>query len=197
MANIDYIIGIDEAGRGPLAGPVSIGLCIVPADFDFKVFPNLKDSKKLSEKRRVEILKQMREMQKEKILNFSVALVSNKIIDDKGIVFAITSGINGLLNKINIDKDKVKILLDGGLVAPEEFIHQETIIKGDEKEAVISLASIVAKVTRDEYMTKIAPDYVEYGFEIHKGYGTKKHIEMIKTNGLSIVHRRSFCSNIF
>lgn len=193
---IDYIIGIDEAGRGPLAGPVSVGICIAPADFDFKIFNNLKDSKKLSEKRRVEVLAQMKELQNLKTINFSVALVSNKMIDDKGIVFAITSAINALLNKIKIEPNKVKILLDGGLRAPDQYLNQETIIKGDEKEPVISLASIAAKVTRDLHMVKLAKDYPEYGFEIHKGYGTKKHIEMIKKNGLSIVHRRSFCKNI-
>lgn len=192
---IDYIIGIDEAGRGPLAGPVSIGICIVPVDFDFTIFKNLKDSKKLSEKRRNEILIQMKELQAKKIINFSVALVSNKMIDDKGIVFAITSAINALLNKVKIEQHKVRILLDGGLKAPEKYINQETIIKGDEKEPVISLASIAAKVTRDNHMVKLAKDYPEYGFEIHKGYGTKKHIEMIKKNGLSIVHRRSFCKS--
>lgn len=193
---IDYIIGIDEAGRGPLAGPVSVGICIAPHDFDFTIFKNLKDSKKLSEKRRVEILTQMRELQSTKTINFSVALVSNKMIDDKGIVFAITSAIKALLNKINIEPHKVKILLDGGLRAPDEYIYQETIIKGDEKEPVISLASIAAKVTRDLHMIKLANDYPEYGFEIHKGYGTAKHREAIKKHGQSIVHRRTFCGNI-
>ncbi|MDB5204047.1 MAG: rnhB [Candidatus Taylorbacteria bacterium] len=193
---IDYIIGIDEAGRGPLAGPVSVGICIAPADFDFTIFKNLKDSKKLSEKRRIEVLAQMKELQNTKTINFSVALVSNKMIDDKGIVFAVTSAIKALLNKINIEPHKVKILLDGGLRAPDEYIYQETIIKGDEKEPVISLASIVAKVTRDDHMVKLSKGYPEYGFEIHKGYGTLKHREAIKKHGQSIVHRRTFCGNI-
>lgn len=193
---IDYIIGIDEAGRGPLAGPVSIGICIVPADFDFTIFKNLKDSKKLSEKRRVEVLAQMKELQTSKTINFYVALVSNKMIDDKGIVFAITSAINALLNKIKIEPNKVRILLDGGLRAPDQYLYQETIIKGDEKEPVISLASIAAKVTRDNHMVKLAKDYPEYGFEIHKGYGTKIHRERITKYGLSVVHRRTFCKSI-
>ncbi|MES2409719.1 MAG: ribonuclease HII, partial [Patescibacteria group bacterium] len=188
---IDYIIGIDEAGRGPLAGPVSVGICIAPTDFDFTIFKNLKDSKKLSEKRRVEVLAQMKELQDSKVINFSVALVSNKMIDDKGIVFAISSAIKALLNKISIEPRKVKILLDGGLRAPDEYIYQETIIKGDEKEPVISLASIAAKVTRDLHMVKLSKDYPEYGFEIHKGYGTLKHREAIKKHGQSIVHRRT------
>ncbi len=192
---IDYIIGIDEAGRGPLAGPVSVGICIAPVDFDFTIFKNLKDSKKLSEKRRVEVLAQMKELQTSKTINFSVALVSNKMIDDKGIVFAITSAINVLLNKIKIEPSKVRILLDGGLRAPDEYLYQETIIKGDEKEPVISLASIAAKVTRDNHMVRLAKDYPEYGFEIHKGYGTKVHRERIAKYGLSVVHRRTFCKS--
>jgi ribonuclease HII len=192
----EYIIGIDEAGRGPLAGPVSVGVCIVPIDFDFKIFENLKDSKRLSEKRRVEILKHMKELQKEAKLNFSVALISNKLIDDRGIVYAIESGIKSLLNKINTEPSKVKILLDGGLRAPEEYIFQETIIRGDESEPVISLASIAAKVTRDLHMIKLAADYPEYKFEVHKGYGTKAHRELISKHGMSIVHRRTFCKNI-
>jgi ribonuclease HII len=196
MQKIGYIIGIDEAGRGPLAGPVAIGLCIVPVGFDFGIFDNLKDSKKLSEKRREEIFSQIKVLQKEKKFNFGVALVSNHIIDGRGISFAINSGIEGLLKKIRIDKDNVKVLLDGGLKAPQEYIHQETIIKGDEKEAVISLASICAKVMRDHHMVKLAEEYPEYGFEIHKGYGTKKHIDAIRKYGLSIVHRGSFCGNI-
>ncbi len=192
----DYIIGIDEAGRGPLAGPVSVGLCIVPSDFDFAVFTNLKDSKKLSEKRRVQILGEMKKLQKEKKLNFAVALVSNKLIDDRGIVFAIESGIKDILKKIDIDPQKVRVLLDGGLRAPDEFVNQETIIRGDESEPVISLASIAAKVTRDNYMVKLAEDYPEYGLEIHKGYGTVKHREAIRKYGLSNIHRRTFCGNI-
>jgi ribonuclease HII len=196
MQKVDYIIGIDEAGRGPLAGPVAIGLCVVPVGFDFSIFNNLKDSKKLSEKRREEVFSQMKVLQKEKKLNFGVALVSNNIIDDRGISFAINSGIEGLLKKVKIDTKSVRVLLDGGLKAPQEYTNQETIIKGDEKEAVISLASICAKVMRDHHMTKLALEYPEYGFDIHKGYGTKKHIEVIKKYGLSIVHRRSFCGNI-
>lgn len=191
---MNYIVGIDEAGRGPLAGPVAVGICKVSPDFDFSIFPNLKDSKKLSEKKREEFIEKMNQLKKEGVLDFAVALVSNNTIDNSGIVFAIKSGIKGLLEKLSISYDD-KILLDGGLVTPMEFKNQETIIKGDELMPVISLASIVAKVSRDRYMKKISLDFPEYGFEIHKGYGTKKHTDAIRKHGLSTLHRKSFCKN--
>lgn len=191
---MNYIFGIDEAGRGPLAGPVAVGICKVSEDFDFTIFPNLKDSKKLSEKKREEFFCKMQSLKKEGVLDFGVALVSSNTIDKSGIVFAIKSGIKGLLEKLSVSFEN-KVFLDGGLVVPEEFKHQETIIKGDELIPVISLASIVAKVTRDIYMKEKAKDFPEYGFEIHKGYGTKKHTDAIRKHGLSTLHRKSFCKN--
>ncbi len=189
---MNYIIGIDEAGRGPLAGPVSIGACMVPLNFDFSIFYNLKDSKKLSEKRREEIFEQMKVLKKEGALDFSVALVPHTIIDSRGISHAIREGIKGVLQKLKAEPKTVKIFLDGSLKAPEEFLNQETIIKGDELVPAISLASIVAKVTRDRYMVKAGREFPEYGFEIHKGYGTKKHGELIALHGPCEMHRKSF-----
>lgn len=185
------IIGIDEAGRGPLAGPVAVGACSVPENFDYKIFGLLKDSKKLTEKRREEIFTQMQILKKEGRLNFSVALVSNKIIDERGISFAIQKGMEGVLQKISADA-KSKIYLDGSLKAPKEFTDQETIIRGDEKIPVISLASIAAKVTRDKYMKEIGKIHTGYDFEVHKGYGTARHQASIKMNGLCEIHRRTF-----
>lgn len=190
------IIGIDEAGRGPLAGPVAVGVCAVPEIFDYKIFGLLRDSKKLSEKRREEIFAQMQILKKEGKLDFSVALVSNKVIDDKGISYAIREGVKGVLQKIVADPKRCKVFLDGSLKAPAEFVNQETIIKGDEKVPVISLASIAAKVTRDRYMKKAALEYIEYGFEIHKGYGTKAHIECIRKQGFCAIHRVSFAISL-
>lgn len=192
---MNYIVGIDEAGRGPLAGPVAVGICKVPADFDFAIFPNLKDSKKLSEKKREEFFEKMNQLKKEGILDFTVALVSNNTIDRSGIVFAIKSGIKDILQKLSISFDDM-IFLDGGLVTGNEYKNQKTVIKGDELIPVISLASIAAKVSRDRYMKKISKDFPEYGFEVHKGYGTKKHIVMVKKYGLSQIHRRSFCRSL-
>jgi ribonuclease HII len=190
-----WILGIDEAGRGPLAGPVSVGIVVLPKNFDIKIFGKLRDSKKLSEKRRIEIFDLIKDLSKSGKLKYSVALVSNKIIDEKGISYSIRKGIEGVLEKLNLGDSFVKIFLDGSLKAPIQY-EQETIIKGDEKIPVISLASIVAKVTRDEYMKKKSADFKNYGFEIHKGYGTKKHIDKIKEFGLSNLHRKTFCKSI-
>ncbi len=187
-----YIVGIDEAGRGPLAGPVAVGACVVSVDFDFKVFENLKDSKKLSPKRREEIFLIMKDLKKKGQLDFAVALVSSSAIDTVGIVSAIRNGMEGVINKLQISHSEVLIKLDGGLKAPAIY-EQETIIKGDELVPAISLASIAAKVTRDNWMDSLAKKLPEYGFEVHKGYGTKAHLEAILTHGLSEAHRRSFC----
>jgi ribonuclease HII len=138
----------------------------------------------------------MQTLKKEGKLNFSVALVSNKTIDEKGISYAIREGIKGVLKKLDLEAKYCKVFLDGSLKAPAEFTNQETIIKGDEKIPVISLASIAAKVTRDRYMKKAAEDYIGYGFEIHKGYGTKTHIECIRKQGFSAIHRRSFAISL-
>jgi ribonuclease HII len=217
---VKYIIGIDEAGRGPLAGPVAVGVCLVSAKMTRKSLlaqvaqsgkagrPGLKklnDSKKLSADRRDDWFAQMREMQKirdRKVgrFDFSVTLISNKVIDNRDISFAIRKAMADSLKKlqktVRFKPAQCMILLDGGLRAPAEFVFQKTIIKGDEKEFSISLASIAAKVTRDAYMKKLAKKYPRYNFEIHKGYGTSKHISVIKKEGVSPIHRRSFLKNI-
>ena len=192
---MSYILGIDEAGRGPLAGPVSVGVVKISSKFDKKFFKGIKDSKKLNEKNRDLWFNKLEQEKKSRGIDFAVSLVSEKIIDKKGISFAIKLGIKKSLNKLNVS-NKDQIYLDGGLRAPEEFINQETIIKGDEKVAVISLASIAAKVTRDRYMKKLGEQFPEYEFETHKGYGTKKHIINIKKYGPAEAHRKTFLKNI-
>ncbi len=191
MRIFKWHVGIDEAGRGPLAGPVSVGAVMVKSDFDFSIFKNLKDSKKLSEARREEFFEII---EKHKIIA-KVVMISNKIIDKKGISYAIRFAIKSLLKKLNPNIKQSKIFLDGSLKAPEEFT-QETIIKGDEKIPVISLASVMAKVTRDRYMKKISKNYPAFNFDIHKGYGTKRHIEAIKKHGPSKLHRKTFITRI-
>ncbi len=201
-----WLIGIDEAGRGPLAGPVAVGVVLVPRDFNFDVIPGVGDSKKVSQKKREAVFKHAARLHKEGKLAYAVGMSSAKVIDSIGIVPAIQRAMNQALKKVTknprpgleLEKGEVLVKLDGGLKAPSEYVHQETIIKGDSKEKVIGLASIMAKVTRDRYMEKIAikAPFVPYSFEVHKGYGTKAHRASIEKKGLSTEHRRSFCKNI-
>ena len=207
--NLKYVIGIDEVGRGPLAGPVAVGVCVVPKEMTRKQLLTytkiikLKDSKKLSEKMREMWHAKMLEMQSCGKLDFAVTLISNKIIDKQGLTFAIKKAMSDSLKKVQqtncfkLDKPtECLVLLDGGLRAPVEFTSQKTIIKGDEKIFTISLASIAAKVTRDAHMKKISLKYPTYGFELHKGYGTKQHVAAIKKDGVTPIHRKSFLRNI-
>ena len=189
-----FIIGIDEAGRGPLAGPVAVG-AVMSKNWQHSVLgvlPKLKDSKKLSEKQREVWFEFLKQEKKKGNLNFAVSLVSEKIIDRQGIVAAIKIGIKNCLKKLKAKPLIVSVLLDGSLKAPPEFTNQKTIIRGDESEPIISLASIVAKVTRDKHMARVAKKYPGYGFEVHKGYGTKKHYKALKKLGISVIHRRSY-----
>lgn len=195
--SIKYLIGIDEAGRGPLAGPVAVGVVkLQVTSYKLKAqagwFRGLKDSKKLSEKAREEWFTKMRKAKKDGWLQFAVALGSARVIDKKGIVFAIKNALNKAILKVDAKGGETLALLDGGLRASEEFSSQKTIIKGDEKEPVIALASIVAKVSRDRLMKKNGQKYPEYGFEKHKGYGTRGHYRKIKKYGISPIHRKSF-----
>lgn len=201
MKNYKYTIGIDEVGRGPVAGPVAVGAVMVSEEKMKEVverFLNFKDSKKLTPKRRNEWFANIRQAQKDGLLEYKVVFVDNKNIDNFGIVPSITSCIDNSLKQLQngwvlgTHSSECLVLLDGGLRAPEEFSNQQTIIKGDEKELVIALASIMAKVTRDTLMCKFALEYPEYGFEKHKGYGTKAHLEMVVKHGLCPLHRESF-----
>ncbi|MDQ3089765.1 MAG: ribonuclease HII [bacterium] len=185
------VIGIDEAGRGPLAGPVAVGAVMVSTTFNKKFFKGIKDSKQLNESDRDLWYDLAIQAKKEGVLDFSVSLVAPEIIDKRGITFAIAVGIKRCLKKLNASKGS-QIFLDGGLRAPGEFLHQLTVIKGDEKIPIISLASVVAKVTRDKYMKNLSKKIPEYGFHLHKGYGTFMHKTALKLYGASPVHRKSF-----
>ncbi len=217
MNDCKWVIGVDEAGRGPLAGPVSVGVVLVSSDFDWNLIPGVNDSKKLSEKKRESIFARALELVAAGELWYSVQMPSAKVIDRGGIAPAIRVAMaRGLAevmsqnqprprrgeNKVSarpcLEPGDVRVLLDGSLYAPAEFVHQETIIKGDAKERVIGLASIMAKVTRDRYMVKIAtkPAYIPYDFTRHKGYGTLAHRTAIAKNGLSPEHRANYCKNI-
>jgi len=188
-----WLVGIDEAGRGPLAGPVSVGVFAVNGLFDASVLEGIRDSKKLSEKKR--------EMWHEVLTcaehaRGAVGFTTAEEIDTHGIVWAIRHAMRNALRKLNVDPEECTVLLDGSLEAPSAYKDQRTIIKGDATEPVISAAAILAKVERDHKMKRYGLEYPEYGFEVHKGYGTASHIAQIRSHGLSPIHRTSFCKNI-
>ena len=124
-----------------------------------------------------------------------ISSLDNKTIDKVGISKSIKTCLGKALDGLEVRPTEVKVLLDGGLRAPEKYIYQETIIKGDEKEAVIAMASVMAKVVRDRQLEALDPKYPQYGFAKHKGYGTKEHLQAIGKFGLCDLHRRSFCKN--
>ncbi len=188
---IKYIVGIDEAGRGPLAGPMAVGIVFMKKDAKLDT-QGIRDSKKLSEKKRDEWFEKIKVWNSDQALQYTVVLTSPSDIDTHGLSWALAYSIKNGLKDLQVEPKNTHIYLDGGLRAPDEFKNQETIIKGDEKIPAISLASIAAKVTRDIYMKKVAHKYPEYGFEIHKGYGTKLHRDSIQKHGISPIHRKSF-----
>ena len=194
--NSNYIVGIDEVGRGPIAGPVAVGAFICEPSFfkniDIKV--PLRDSKKLSKIQRDKWFQYLSDEKKKGNCNFAVSYVSAENIDKFGIVKAINKALEVSLSKVTKFPEESSVYLDGGLKAPEEYVNQETIIKGDELHPVISCASIVAKVSRDKIMTNYAKEYPEYGFEKHSGYGTAFHYQAIKKNGQTVLHRKTFIS---
>jgi ribonuclease HII len=192
---MSYVIGIDEAGRGPLAGPVAIGVVKIPLDFDRTFFKTIKDSKKLSEVERELWFELALEAKKLGLLDFAVSLISEKIIDRRGISYAIKLGIKRSLEVLGVPLDS-QIFLDGGIRAPEQFVHQLTVIKGDEKIPVISLASIVAKVIRDHRMVKLSKKFPEFNFHTHKGYGTLVHRQALLKYGSTAIHRQSFIKRL-
>ncbi len=193
------VVGVDEVGRGPIAGPVAVASFFMKDIRALSAYirkgNTLRDSKKLSRQRREEWYTQILEWQKEGKCNFSVVMISAKDIDAGGIAPAIRKALARSL-RIALPGPGVTVLLDGGLKAPAEYLQQKTIIKGDEKEKEIALASIVAKVTRDRYMVRMSKKYPQYGFERHVGYGTKAHYLAIKTHGLTPLHRKSFLQKL-
>jgi len=196
-----YIIGIDEVGRGPLAGPLT--LCAVKVEAVMykklrrsKDLPLLgRDSKKLSKKDREKYSKIICDLAHQGKLRFIIVMENNKTIDSKGLSFCIKRALLKCLVGVDAKKEDA-ILLDGGLKVPKEFTKQQMIIKGDEKHRVIAWASILAKVHRDSFMIKMAKKYPQYGFEKHVGYGTRVHREVIRKYGVSAIHRQSFLKNL-
>jgi len=186
------VLGVDEAGRGPLAGPVAVGVVAVPEKFDVaQEFPGIADSKKLSEKKREKFFEMLEKRAEQGEVRFTVEFEDAEIIDKRGIVFAVRRALWRGVNALAPDSALVRVQLDGALRAPPEYA-QETIINGDEFIPIISLASVVAKVTRDRLMRELSLQYPQYGFEQHKGYGTAAHYVALKKYGPCILHRRSF-----
>lgn len=176
------ICGVDEAGRGPLAGPVCAAAVILP---EGHIIEGVNDSKKLSEKKRESLF----DIIKEQALSYSIALVYQDVIDDINIREATKLAMKKAVEGLDITPDFV--MVDGNFV-PDIDIDSQYVIKGDAKSMSIAAASILAKVTRDRYMLEIAGKYPQYQFEKHKGYGTKLHYEMLDKYGESDIHRKSF-----
>lgn len=199
--NFQYVIGVDEVGRGPVAGPVVVCACAIASGTNIlPFFPKqvLRDSKKLTEKHRQIILKKLEPLTSSSHIVFGVGEVSAVRIDEIGIAPSIKEAMHIALLSLHtqgVKKDSF-IFLDGSLSAPEEYC-QETIIKGDEKIPEISLASIYAKEYRDSKMKELAKQFPEYLFESHVGYGTQAHYEAIKKYGFCELHRRSFLKKLF
>ncbi|QQR76729.1 ribonuclease HII [Candidatus Nomurabacteria bacterium] len=195
------IFGIDEVGRGPIAGPVAVGVFRLDIENkNFKILVKktnlkLRDSKKLSHAEREKWFEVIKKWKKEGKCDYKVTLVSAAKIDSIGIVPAIKRALSNSIYKLKTSDYKI-VLLDGGLKAPKEFARQKTIIKGDEKEPAIALASICAKVTRDRYMDRVSKIYPKYNFYMHKGYGTKAHYEAIYRYGITDIHRKTFLKKV-
>ena len=183
--NCAYICGIDEAGRGPFAGPVVAGAVILDWNNPEKEILYLNDSKKLSEKKREELY----DVIMERAISVGVGIVDSKTIDEINILQATYMAMRQAIEKLNPGPDFV---LADAVTIPGISIPQEGIIKGDAKSISIAAGSIIAKVTRDRMMLEYDKKYPEYGFASHKGYGTKAHIEAIKKYGMLDIHRRSF-----
>ena len=180
------ICGIDEAGRGPLAGPVVVAAVVMPQD---SMIEGVNDSKKVSEKKREKLYDEIIS----NAIAYGVAIIDQKEIDDINILNATKKGLTEALMQLS---EKPDIILVDALTGIDTLgIPYQSIIKGDAKSYSIAAASIIAKVTRDRIMRQLDELYPEYGFEKHKGYGTKAHIEVIKSKGICPIHRKSFVKN--
>lgn len=183
---IKYICGIDEAGRGPLAGPVVVASVIMPRD---SMIEGVNDSKKVSEKKREELYDKIIE----EAISYGVGIIDQNEIDQINILEATKKGLTNSLKELSV---RPSVILVDALKGIDTLgIPYKSIIKGDALCYSISAASIIAKVTRDRIMRQWDEIYPQYGFEKHKGYGTKQHIDAIKEYGLSPIHRRSFTKN--
>ena len=181
------ICGVDEAGRGPLAGPVCAAAVILPANY---IIEGLNDSKKLSESKREKLFDEICT----NAVSYSIAFASVDEIENYNILQATFIAMNRCINSLKISPDFA--LIDGNRMPADIKIPCETVIKGDSKSASIAAASILAKVSRDRLMLEYAEKYPQYAFDKHKGYGTKVHYEAIEKYGICEIHRKSFLKNV-
>ncbi|MEX0909707.1 MAG: ribonuclease HII [Candidatus Paceibacterota bacterium] len=187
-------VGIDEVGRGPVAGPLYLCALKLSKKSSFYEACDIRDSKKLTQTSRQAIYETLKKEKKEGKVHYALASVTAKKIDAIGMSRALKLAVLKVIKKMNLSSSD-PILLDGSLVAPTIYTNQKTIIKGDETEISIALASIVAKVTRDRRMEQYSKKWPQYGFEKHKGYGTWAHYTAINQHGLTEIHRISFLKN--
>ena len=181
------VCGVDEAGRGPLAGPVCAAAVILPPNLEI---PGLDDSKRLSDKRRRELFPVIQE----KAIAYGIAFADHREIDEKNILQATYLAMERAIAKLSVKPDYA--LIDGN--RSKDFgLPLETVVHGDSLSASIAAASILAKVTRDDHMLEMAKQYPQYGFEIHKGYGTKAHYAALTQYGHSPIHRLSFLKKFY
>lgn len=181
------ICGVDEAGRGPLAGPVCAAAVILPPH---KAIPGLNDSKKLTDKKRRELFPII----KEQAVAYGIAIADHKEIDEINILQATYLAMERAINALEI---KPQLALIDGNRSKDFGLPVQTVVHGDSLSASIAAASILAKVTRDDMMIKLAEMYPQYGFEIHKGYGTKAHYEALAAHGPSEIHRITFLKKLY
>ena len=184
---VKLIAGVDEAGRGPLAGPVCAAAVILPASIDI---PGLNDSKKLSDKQR----RALYPIIKEKAIAYGIAFASETEIDEINILQATYLAMQRAVAQLIV---KPELLLIDGNRLPEFDIPAEAVVHGDSLSASIAAASVLAKVTRDDYMLEQAEKYPEYGFEVHKGYGTKAHYAALEEHGHCPLHRVTFLKKFY
>ena len=184
---IRVICGVDEAGRGPLAGPVCAAAVILPPNMEI---PGLNDSKKLTDKRRRELFPLI----KEAAIAYGIGFASHDEIDNINILQATYLAMERAIAQLSVVPEQ--LLIDGNRAKDFGF-PTRTVVKGDSLSASIAAASVLAKVSRDDLMLQAAEDYPQYGFEIHKGYGTKAHYEALSSFGPSPIHRRTFLKKFY
>ena len=184
---VEIVCGVDEAGRGPLAGPVCAAAVILPKGLEIE---GLNDSKKLTDRKRRELF----DVITEKAVAYGIALVDEKTIDEINILQATFLAMRQAIEKLSVQPQLA--LIDGNRV-PKSGVCERAVVKGDSLSASIAAASVLAKVTRDRLMEEYAEQYPEYGFEVHKGYGTKRHYEALREVGACPIHRMTFLKKFY